>query len=386
MKTEYLRTASNSYMIIKDAEYLFESYELQMVLRNKMEHLLSMQVMISDGKTEYWYDVTGMQSLAQKLTMQAAGGILVRKVAEEICGLKTELEEYLLQDMDIVYDPDMIFMDRKETSVKFCYIPGFRVEKKGGVRSLLEKFLQRLDHSDAAAVRLAYGLYERCKTDDLTLRDYYDCLYGKKQKEYEAEEQRMDEMMYAKVSENMELAEQRRTEDAFDLMKEEELQPKKKRRFFHREKRKMQDRTSVTYDVEPEEIEPCMVAERKLPENWEETVCFSAAERKTIWVLEYKGDGLEDDLWMEQFPYRIGKYGSNVEGKLYAQTVSRMHAQITQDDESNLWISDFNSTNGTYLNGHLIPMNTPMRIQEGDRVIFATEEYILKKHPQIHST
>lgn len=53
-------------MIIKDAEYLFEPYELQMVLRNKMEHLLSMQIMISDGKTEYWYDVTGMQSLAAK--------------------------------------------------------------------------------------------------------------------------------------------------------------------------------------------------------------------------------------------------------------------------------------------------------------------------------
>ena len=190
MKTEYLRTASNSYMIIKDAEYLFEPYELQMVLRNKMEHLLSMQIMISDGKTEYWYDVTGMQSLAQKLTMQTAGGTLVRKVAEEICGLKTELEEYLLQDTDIVYDPEMIFMDRKETSVKFCYIPGFGTAKKGGVKSLLEKFLQRLDHSDAAAVRLAYGLYERCETDDLTLRDYYDCLYGKKQKEDEAEERR----------------------------------------------------------------------------------------------------------------------------------------------------------------------------------------------------
>lgn len=70
-------------------------------------------------------------------------------------------------------------MDRKETSVKFCYIPGFGTAKKGGVKSLLEKFLQRLDHSDAAAVRLAYGLYERCETDDLTLRDYYDCLYGK---------------------------------------------------------------------------------------------------------------------------------------------------------------------------------------------------------------
>ena len=379
MKTEYLRTASNSYMIIKDAEYLFEPYELQMVLRNKMEHLLSMQIMISDGKTEYWYDVTGMQSLAQKLTMQTAGGTLVRKVAEEICGLKTELEEYLLQDTDIVYDPEMIFMDRKETSVKFCYIPGFGTAKKGGVKSLLEKFLQRLDHSDAAAVRLAYGLYERCETDDLMLRDYYDCLYGKKQKEDEAEERRMDEMMYAKAAENLERTEQRHSEDMLELMKEEKEQPKKKRRLFHWEKRKMLDRSSFTYDVEPEEVEPFMVAERKPSENWEETVCFSAVERKTVWVLEYKGDGLEDDLRMEQFPYRIGKHGSNVEGKLYAQTVSRLHAQITQDEDSNLWISDFNSTNGTYLNGHLIPMNTPVRIQEGDRVIFATEEYILKK-------
>lgn len=379
MKTEYLRTASNSYMIIKDAEYLFEPYELQMVLRNKMEHLLSMQIMISDGKTEYWYDVTGMQSLAQKLTMQTAGGTLVRKVAEEICGLKTELEEYLLQDTDIVYDPEMIFMDRKETSVKFCYIPGFGTAKKGGVKGLLEKFLQRLDHSDAAAVRLAYGLYERCETDDLMLRDYYDCLYGKKQKEDEAEERRMDEMMYAKAAENLERTEQRHSEDMLELMKEEKEQPKKKRRLFHREKRKMLDRSSFTYDVEPEEVEPFMVAERKPYENWEETVCFSAVERKTVWVLEYKGDGLEDDLRMEQFPYRIGKHGSNVEGKLYAQTVSRLHAQITQDEDSNLWISDFNSTNGTYLNGHLIPMNTPVRIQEGDRVIFATEEYILKK-------
>ncbi len=323
--------------------------------------------------------MTGMQSLAQKLTMQTAGGALVRKAAEEICGMKTELEEYLLQDIDIVYDPEMIFMDRKETSIKFCYIPGFGTEKRGGVKGLLEKFLQRLDHSDAAAVRLAYGLYERCETDDLTLRDYYDCLYGKKQKEDEAEERRMDAMMYAKASENMELSEQRRSEDVLDLVKGDVNQLKRKRRFFHREKRKIPDQSSITYDVGSEEMESFMVAERKPSENWEETVCFSAAERKNVWVLEYKGDGLEEDLRMEQFPYRIGKHGSDVEGKLYAQTVSRMHAQITQDEEAHLWISDFNSTNGTYLNGHLIPMNTPMRIQEGDRVIFATEEYILEK-------
>ncbi|MCC8151495.1 MAG: FHA domain-containing protein, partial [Lachnospiraceae bacterium] len=42
-----------------------------------------------------------------------------------------------------------------------------------------------------------------------------------------------------------------------------------------------------------------------------------------------------------------------------------------------LYLEDSNSTNGTYLNRKLVPMNTPMEVQEGDRVVFATEEYVV---------
>ena len=38
MKTEYLRTAKNSYMIVKDADFEFESYELEMVLQNDLKN------------------------------------------------------------------------------------------------------------------------------------------------------------------------------------------------------------------------------------------------------------------------------------------------------------------------------------------------------------
>ena len=40
MKTEYLRTAKNSYMIVKDADFEFESYELEMVLQNDLKNLV----------------------------------------------------------------------------------------------------------------------------------------------------------------------------------------------------------------------------------------------------------------------------------------------------------------------------------------------------------
>ena len=73
MKTEYLRTAKNSYMIVKDADFEFESYELEMVLQNDLKNLVPMQVLVADGKVEYWFDVTGMKTLEQELSDSEKG-------------------------------------------------------------------------------------------------------------------------------------------------------------------------------------------------------------------------------------------------------------------------------------------------------------------------
>ena len=63
MRIEYLRTANHSYMIVKEADYIFEHYEVQMILHNEIMSLLDMRIIVGDGQVEYWYDVTGMQSL-----------------------------------------------------------------------------------------------------------------------------------------------------------------------------------------------------------------------------------------------------------------------------------------------------------------------------------
>lgn len=52
MKIEYLRTAQNSYMIVKEADYDFAPYELQMVLHNKIRNLVPLQIIVADGKVE----------------------------------------------------------------------------------------------------------------------------------------------------------------------------------------------------------------------------------------------------------------------------------------------------------------------------------------------
>jgi len=92
------------------------------------------------------------------------------------------------------------------------------------------------------------------------------------------------------------------------------------------------------------------------------------------WELVYKGDGLESDLLMSDFPFLVGTDSRKVIGVMQSRTVSRVHAGFSLQGEK-LFLEDYNSTNGTYLNGKLVPMNTPTEVHEGDRVVFATEEY-----------
>ena len=106
------------------------------------------------------------------------------------------------------------------------------------------------------------------------------------------------------------------------------------------------------------------------------TECFSEENTETQWELIYKGDGMEQDLRLTAFPYLVGTDKETVQGALVSRTVSRIHAKLYME-EDRLYVEDYNSTNGTYVNRRLLPMNTPAELHPGDRVVFATEEYVV---------
>lgn len=391
MKREYMRTAKNSYMIVRDADFAFEPYELQMVLHNKIGSLIPMQVIVSDGKAEYWFDVTGLRSLDRQLSVSPADGLLVRRLLEGICTVKTQMEEYLLDGADINYQSAYVFWNQSKKEMQFCYIPGYKAAQAGSVKLLLEELLQHLDHSDPEAVRMAYDLYEQCDPDDAAPEVYRQCLYGMQDKEPVIEEQKnysgrpAPEMPPELIVWENE-PDGRLEEQGVNLPSRGIGHEKKRHRFFRKEKRQKAVRKTASApdfsELSQDNDRVSMVAEPSCTSSWGETVCLSE-ELPKLWELEYVGSGIEKNLSLTKFPFMIGTNSRQSDGVLYAQTVSRLHACLTEG-EGELLLEDFNSTNGTYLNGHLIPMNTPKAVREGDRLIFGTEEYILRRrcHPQ----
>lgn len=396
MKTEYLRTAKNSYMIIKEADFYFEPYELEMVIQNELKYLVPIQVVVSDGKVEYWFDVTGMKALELELSVAEADKEMIRMLLESICNMKMELEEYLLDDRDISYRSAMVFRNRSGNRMQFCYIPGYHSEKTPGVRGLFEELLQHLNHMDSEAVRMTYGMYERCGIAEPVMEDYREILYGKSDDEMHMADIREEKVRLKKesnLSEPVTVEKNPQSDAEWDFPAQEffyrqntkngdyESRENKKamlqkHSFFRMGKRKKNTEQMMHYEAE-QEANRYRVAESIPDFGNGETVCFEPSDFERIWELTYIGNGVENNLTVSKFPYIVGKNSSLADGILQAQTVSRVHARIMMEQEK-LFIEDHNSTNGTYLNGHLIPMNTRVPLQEEDHIIFATEEFILK--------
>ncbi len=176
MKTEFLRTAKKSYMIVKEADYPFEQYELKMIQHNEISCLLQFQVIISDGEVEYWYDVTGMQSLEKQYSFDMVGQVQLQILLQNLIEMKSAMEEYLLDDGNICFSTSFIYYDRFSEKLRFCYIPGLKEQQDSGLRGLFEEILQQLNHADPVAVRMGYDMYERCVQSEFVISDCVECL------------------------------------------------------------------------------------------------------------------------------------------------------------------------------------------------------------------
>ena len=95
---------------------------------------------------------------------------------QSLCDMKQQMEDYMLDDRNIVFSSSMVFYERNTEKIRFCYIPGYTQVETAGIRGLLEEVLQHLDHRDSQAVRIGYEMYECCVQSDFLVSDCRRCL------------------------------------------------------------------------------------------------------------------------------------------------------------------------------------------------------------------
>lgn len=89
----------------------------------------------------------------------------------------------------------------------------------------------------------------------------------------------------------------------------------------------------------------------------------------------------EKETEVTENPFIIGKERAKVDFCISKNVVSRRHAKLTEMDGS-YYLTDLNSSNGTFIDGEQIPSGKMVYLKNGAKIRFADQEYIFKIEQQ----
>lgn len=401
---------TQSFMVVKENSCI--DFELEMLRQNRIYRLLNLDIIRRDSKMEYWYDITGLQSIQDYLGNQKMDYKLFRILYFSIYKILLEVQKYLLEQEKVCLDFDKIYIDAQSDKIYVCYFPFPMVSQMDAFLKFMENVLAVLDHRDSYAVEKIYHIYEIARQgtydmgkicEDLLQERAHEeskvqsneiTLYGKsevskieqipevqiesfkedkeknqknriaKQAEEKSKPEKKEFFLLTlfyklceKIEQNIELP---KTAARLETKKEQNKTYKEKKResiVTRRKNQKEKDKQEeITFSFDPNE-----------DTNITNPTVLLTKSNQIIGELKYIGNQKELDHPITTTPFFIGNKAEAVHAFLTSKTVSKVHAKIYKKEEF-FYIEDLNSKNGTKVDEILIPCNTP---------------YVLKKHVKI---
>ena len=356
--TEYRRYQGKSYMVWS-GEAAVVGYEYPMLAKNRIAGLLPFWIANADRTMQFWYDISGMQALEDWVRIKKTGHGFLKKVMAALAETMEQAGEFLLQEDGISLLPEHIFVDPEEKEIAFCYMP---FEKKcfpEGLRAFMEYYLSHMDHEDREGAQKCYAVYEKCRLEHVSMEEILQILYEDKEEKHSMP----DKPVQIRGTEDKVSDEGKDTpKPAFQTKKKRHLEewlPIEKLNLFKKKK------SRKIYGYEPQEF-------RVEPVN--PTVFLGSETDQMLGELRYEGEGIGKNLPITADVYLIGSRSGEVDGMIADETVSRIHARITREEDC-FYLEDMNSTNGTYRNGELLNYKERIKLEKNDRISFAKINY-----------
>ncbi len=431
MIVEYKRDMYRNYLVVLQEENEKTTYEIRMMQNNKILGFLPMQVKHIDGLDYYYYDISSLQPCFEVYQKAKFSREQIMKLVEGIIATIEKGKEYLLMENNFVLEPKHLFIDPSNLKVSLCYIPGYCKEIVEQFSSLLEFILDRVDYQEEQAVLLAYGLYKQNRDKTSTVLELKRLLNNeiplcKEEKEINIEKQQ-------KISLDNEVFLPSKEEEAISnrnsvialcigtiLLGIIVIAVLYQLHFFVNQidgkfettkfllfiiiivlvefsvlHYMLNGKNKVLKTKSLHQLNPAKVIEDTQPEppvfkhNIEKAA--EAMSENTVLLLNETQTYGEDSycllptdyktyqkIILSEFPFFIGKLKTNVDYAINNDSISRFHAKIEKEGEQ-FFLTDLNSTNGTFVNCNRLETNQKTEIVIGDQVTFAQINYIFNK-------
>ena len=375
----------------------YEKYKDEMLGNNLISGLLPVHIQDFNERHEYWFDVSGMESLKKYYLRCKPDVEMISSLVGQLEEIDKRLGEYLLEPEDLLIDPEYIFV--RDGQLRFAYQPGYGIPVQKQTEKLLEEIMECMDYENRAAVSLIYLLHGRIRQGTgLSLKGLCEEILHETISREESCDGEEPERPGATVS---------RDKVCESMIKEETITYPKKRKTKRSIAEVIKNLFGTWFSGRPDDAEE-FDDEDLAEENFADGIGYSDKKdektdmigdtvylrhgnsdsgdnvrgddtvlltpQKWGYVLEPVED-TRDPIPVFSFPFCIGKKEVLCGYRFHDAVISRQHARLTRRG-SDIFLTDCGSLNGTALNGKRMEPEKEYKIVPGDIIGFAEINFI----------
>ncbi len=366
MEIEYTRNLQSNYLKLNLREKpLKNRYQYGIVTRGGVRGLLECHMRFQDDNAYIYYDITSKQVLTKHMKRPIDRKRL-SEFARYCIGIENELMRFLLDERNIIWDPDLIFEDPDSNDLFFVYVPYSEETKSFG--KMLDFFLEYIDYEDEKVVELFYRLCDSYQKGEgsVTVKSFFEELYSGISDLPDLNDSQPKEVLTEK---EIIVPEEEETENTahglLSLFESKRKKAKEKRETYETLMQEYMSEQAVCEDSNFKESPPVG-----------KTLYISDDSDKERIRRLYDETGRVITM-IQNSGCIIGKKQDEVDLLLDDVSVSRIHAKIYKEDEE-YYIEDLNSTNGTYKNGFRLNPYEKRKLLENDEIKFGTKKLTFK--------
>lgn len=382
---------NRTYTIFSGETVQTDSYPVQLVLHHMLDGLVPASVFTMDQKQVWSCEHTGKISLLDYCKGHELNKADVQWILGGILSNLQEVQEYLLDVKSIYIDVSEVYLELSENRVWNCYVPFYKDSIWERLQDMIRFLLGYLNQQEMETVRLLYGIYQYLEQGGTHLETIGKMLYEKKQGR-EKEERELYQKEEINLSQNV--LEQKSTEEKWL----EERESGKSYSYMRWGMIALPIALALFLLVYITWNEWYLSNQKKilllvlavgfmgigifLWYRWH----FSLKKINPLNGSIYTGGPLEPrsvahlvrrdtgEKFLLENTVLIGKTAEQVQVLIASPVVSRIHAKISIRDEA-YYLEDIHSKNGTYINGIRLEPEKPVRLQDGDTLVFANVSF-----------
>lgn len=432
MEIKYEKDLYNSFMIMPSNE-INNDYFFKMICYEEIPNILKVEQRVINNKASYYYDISNKKSIEE---MRKLKPFEYEDLLIIILGILDGIEimgEYLLKEDELIINESLIYIQDK--NVYLTYMPGYKGNIKESLIKIIEYLMNNISYKDKQAVLVIYEIYSELKEDfklsivreklnrEINVNFDENIVYNnddyikkvnkipvmeeKIVSETEKETFSLNQYIYSVVSVlvaivliyviiklglvNNKLNNKINFEKLLLLIvvicvvlgyinlkiwnkRNRITKIIEKNEYESYEERNQYEYEPIIYNKQSlmtESIE-------SIHNNYDDSETCLLTESSSNYGYYIRPYNDESKIYISKFPFTIGKLGGQVDFFINNNTVSRYHARIEIQD-SNIYLTDLNSTNGTKINDKKINAYEKIVLNDNDKLTFSNSEYIYAK-------